>query len=49
MLKSTQPQYQEDIVRMTVVRRFDVEWGRVPVVDGKRRAGIGWRPPSRFA
>jgi transposase len=25
--KSTQPQYQEDIVRMTIVRRFDVEVG----------------------
>lgn len=27
ILKSTQPQYQEDIVRMTIVRRFDVEVG----------------------
>src|ERR1035441_6921157 len=27
ILKNTQPQYQEDIVRMTVVRRFDVEVG----------------------
>ncbi len=27
VLKNTQPQYQEDIVRMTVVRRFDVEVG----------------------
>ncbi len=27
MLKSTEPQYQEDIVRMTIVRRFDVEVG----------------------
>jgi transposase len=25
--KSTEPQYQEDIVRMTIVRRFDVEVG----------------------
>src|ERR1017187_5044583 len=27
ILKNPQPQYQEDIVRMTVVRRFDVEVG----------------------
>ena len=27
ILNSTQPQYQEDIVRMTIVRRFDVEVG----------------------
>jgi transposase len=27
ILKDTQPQYQEDIVRMTVIRRFDVEVG----------------------
>jgi transposase len=27
ILKSTQPQYQEDIVRTTVIRRFDVEVG----------------------
>jgi transposase len=27
ILKNTQPQYQEDIVRMTVIRRFDVEVG----------------------
>lgn len=27
ILKSTEPQYQEDIVRMTIVRRFDVEVG----------------------
>src|SRR6266700_7172386 len=27
VLKNTQPQYQEDIVRMTIVRRFDVEVG----------------------
>lgn len=27
ILKDTQPQYQEDIVRMTIVRRFDVEVG----------------------
>jgi len=26
-LKNTQPQYQEDIVRMTIIRRFDVEVG----------------------
>jgi transposase len=27
ILKDTQPQYQEDIVRMTIIRRFDVEVG----------------------
>ncbi len=27
ILNSTQPQYQEDIVRLTIVRRFDVEVG----------------------
>src|SRR5437016_8532775 len=27
ILKNTQPQYQEDIVRMTTIRRFDVEVG----------------------
>lgn len=27
ILKNTQPQYQEDIVRMTIARRFDVEVG----------------------
>ena len=27
ILQDTQPQYQEDIVRMTIVRRFDVEVG----------------------
>ena len=27
VLKNTQPQYQEDIVRMTIIRRFDVEVG----------------------
>jgi transposase len=27
ILKNTQPQYQEDIVRMTIIRRFDVEVG----------------------
>lgn len=27
ILQNTQPQYQEDIVRMTIVRRFDVEVG----------------------
>lgn len=27
ILQNTQPQYQEDIVRMTIIRRFDVEVG----------------------
>ena len=27
ILKNTQPQYQEDIVRMTIIRRFEVEVG----------------------
>jgi transposase len=27
VLKNTQPQYQEDIVRMTIIRRFDIEVG----------------------
>jgi transposase len=27
VLQNTQPQYQEDIVRMTIIRRFDVEVG----------------------
>ena len=27
ILKNSQPQYQEDIVRMTIIRRFDVEVG----------------------
>ena len=27
IMKDTQPQYQEDIVRMTIIRRFDVEVG----------------------
>src|ERR1022692_4987994 len=28
ILNNTQPQYQEDILRMTIIRRFDVEVGR---------------------
>jgi hypothetical protein len=27
ILNNTQPQYQEDILRMTIIRRFDIEVG----------------------
>jgi ribosomal protein L37AE/L43A len=48
ILKRTEPQYQEDIVRMTIVRRFDVEVGTCACC-GKCRAGKRCRPPIRSA
>ncbi len=43
--RDTQAQYQEDIVRVTLVRRFDVEVGCVPAVDAGCKEGIRCRPP----
>ena len=41
----TQPQYQEDIVRKTVVRRFDVQIGHCTCCGRRIQAGIPCRLP----
>ena len=43
--RDTKAQYQEDIVRVTLVRRFDVEVGCAPAVDVACKEGIRCRPP----
>src|SRR5947207_1599160 len=45
ILKNSQSQYQEDIVRMTIIRRFDVEVGTCACCGRQVRAGIRYRPP----
>jgi hypothetical protein len=48
-LQNTQPQYQEDIVRMTSSAALMSRWGLVSAVNGKRKAGIRYRLPIRCA